>query len=95
MKQVVGFLNPRMIGPRVKPRWTASATTVALVANGGMGQVMFSIPLATIESRADLTKAIQRVSQSKYSVPEFLDAINRGFKLRYGKSVEEYLAGKG
>ena len=94
MKQVVGFLNPRLIGPRVKPRWMASATTVSLVANGGMGQVMFSIPLATIENQRDLNAAIQRVMQAKYSVPDFMRALDQGFHLRYGKCVDEYLKEK-
>lgn len=94
MKQVIGFRDPRLIGLRVKPRWMASTTTVSLVANGGMGQVIFSIPLITIETRDDLEQAIARVSSANHSVADFLEALNRGFLLRHGKSVEAYLQGR-
>jgi len=91
MKQVVGFLNSRMIGPLVKPRWVSSTTAVSLVANGGMGRVIFSVPLLTIKTRSDLLTAQARVRSSGYSEEEFTACLSRAWKQRYGKSLDESL----
>jgi hypothetical protein len=91
MRQIIGYQNARMIGIRVKPRWLASATAVSLVANGGTGQVILSIPLATIETWRDLDQAVHRVIKTGYSVADFMTALDEGFKLRHGKPVKAVL----
>lgn len=91
MRQVVGFLKSRMVGPTVKPRWVASTSTVSLVANGGLGRVMFSVALVTIKTRHDLSLAVDRVRGSGYSVDEFMDCLRRSWAQRYGKTLDESL----
>ncbi len=91
MKRVVGFRDSRMIGPRVKPRWVFSAFTVSLVASGGMGRVIFSLPLMTIQNAHDLSQAVERVRAGGHSVEEFMECLRRAWTQRYGKSLDESL----
>lgn len=91
MRQVVGFLKSRMIGPMVRPRWVSSTSAVSLVANGGMGRVIFSVALITIKSRADLSNAVDRVRSGGYGVDEFMACLRRAWIQRYGKSLDESL----
>jgi hypothetical protein len=80
-----------MIGPMVKPRWVSSTSAVSLVANGGLGRVMFSVALITIKTRQDLSHAVDLVRGRGYCVEEFMECLSRAWLQRHGKSLDESL----